>query len=837
MAVLINEYKKIQYLIDTLVLPFIKTNHPKWRNLILAYLEYLDANALNKALNFTDNAYSDTMYAELLDDFLKIYFKDVVDVNKFGLDDANKRLFISLSKLIGNLKATKTSFGFFFNSFTNFSIPSDTGDINVNDMTIELREMPEWWLQNNDPTRPYTYIFKIDNTEISNIKELIKEVHPAGFLQLFLFENTFEDFMNGYDCFELDIRWGVHYNGKYKYDGIQIIEGTSYPLLYNGGRTFSDDLNCAAEPRYFTTSGGPVFNFASVIQGPSFDFLSTAGITMAISSDLTSPGWFFGQSLSQSEIHSSTYDIANGAIFAGTASDAQIWKSTDGGATWTLKKDLSNESPAQSSVLSMEYDRTNDLLFAGTGLDGQIWKSADGGETWTLKKDFSNDPDAETQVQSITHDYLNDVLIATSGTNDALIYRSTDKGETWAVAKDLSAESPAQITASASAFDPSRDRLFVASGNDAQVWTSDDQGVTWTKRLDASDSYSSTRWARSLVYDSKNDVMVFGTANIGQIWTSVDGGINWVMKKQLDQEGDPQTQIWSLAYDPQHGVIYAGTENDSQIWISTDGGNTWSMDTDLGSVYARTITFDNYNRRMIAGRTGGQMWYKTYNPSETTPKDMSDDFQDYAATTQPAARWDTLINDGNGQCTGNWYSYNDSGGSGYSHDKVTLRHKKEFAVASNFDLQLDFNITTMTGVINTDGPTIQLGWETMQTGSRSNWVAIRNSNVGRVYSARTNFEAPSLNQSTSDNTGKLRITYQHYHPTEASRALVTVYYWNDALQRWEWNGDIAGYKIRGDRHTTDGARPFVHFELNGSGALNAYVDNFKVNYASEIEQS
>jgi hypothetical protein len=270
MSVLLNEYKKIQFMVDSLVLPFIKNQHPKWRELILTYLEFLDENALNKSMNITDNVDVNSMYSELLDEFLALYFKDVVDINKFGLNDDNKRLFISLSKLIGNLKSTKTSFGFFFNSFSDFSIPSDTGDISVTDMTIELKEMPEWWLENNDPTQPFTYVFRTNTPELANLKELIKQVHPAGWLQLFMFEVSFDDesgqgeYMNGYDCFELDVTHGNFYNGQYNYDGIMTIDGVPLTQYYGYGYTYADDLNCAETPRFFASNSSTVWGLRSL---------------------------------------------------------------------------------------------------------------------------------------------------------------------------------------------------------------------------------------------------------------------------------------------------------------------------------------------------------------------------------------------------------------------------------------------------------------------------------------------------------------------------------------------------------------------------------------------
>lgn len=293
MAVLVNEYKKIQYYVDALVLPFLKTQHPKWRDLIRVYLEYLDNNSLNKALNITDNVDVNTMYSELLDDFLDLYFKDVVDLNKFGLNDDNKRLFLALSKLIHNLKSTKTSFGFFFNSFTDFSIPTDTGDINVNDLVAELLEKPEWWLLNNDPTRPFTYIFKVNESDLTNIKELIAEVHPAGFLQLFLYEVHFEEFLRGYDCLEMSTRYGIYYNGKYYYDGIQMIDGVPEALLYHG-EFVVEDFICSGDdsigstvPNYFVIAADIESSITSDIE-QEYHIASNPGIVF----DITDPDIF-----------------------------------------------------------------------------------------------------------------------------------------------------------------------------------------------------------------------------------------------------------------------------------------------------------------------------------------------------------------------------------------------------------------------------------------------------------------------------------------------------------------------------------------------------------------
>lgn len=234
MDILTNEYKKLHYIVNSLVIPWIRSEYPQWLALITAYLKYLDMNALSKALSITNNTNAETIFTELLDDFLNLYFKDVIDLNKFGLNDDNKRLFISLARLLHNLKSTETSFGMFFGSFSNFSIPTDSGDINVNDLVVELLEDEDWWYLNNDPTRPFTYIFKINEVELTNLKLLIKEEHPAGWIQLFQYEVSFEDYIDGNEILELISRYLLRYDGKYTYNGIMIVDGVPLPLTYSG---------------------------------------------------------------------------------------------------------------------------------------------------------------------------------------------------------------------------------------------------------------------------------------------------------------------------------------------------------------------------------------------------------------------------------------------------------------------------------------------------------------------------------------------------------------------------------------------------------------------------
>ena len=111
-----------------------------------------------------------------------------------------------------------------------------------------------------------------------------------------------------------------------------------------------------------------------------------------------------------------------------------IWKTTDGGSTWTPKADLLINIAVNSMLLD---PRNTDTLYAGTGEgffngDGVrgagILKSTDGGETWT-------------QLPSTTGSdfFYVQKIVMSRGSSQRLyaatrtgVFRSTDGGGSWA---------------------------------------------------------------------------------------------------------------------------------------------------------------------------------------------------------------------------------------------------------------------------------------------------------------------------------------------------------------------------------------------------------------------
>lgn len=115
-----------------------------------------------------------------------------------------------------------------------------------------------------------------------------------------------------------------------------------------------------------------------------------------------------------------------------------IWKSTDGGASWSLSSNgLPRVAGAGSSyfdVLSLAMDPSNpDTLYASAHdpdtFESEIYKTTDGGANWTP----ANTGITSTDVRDILVDTDGHIYAAVAGRpgNPGGIYRSTDGGNSW----------------------------------------------------------------------------------------------------------------------------------------------------------------------------------------------------------------------------------------------------------------------------------------------------------------------------------------------------------------------------------------------------------------------
>lgn len=321
------------------------------------------------------------------------------------------------------------------------------------------------------------------------------------------------------------------------------------------------------------------------------------------------------------------------AAVAGTASDPKlyyigsagggVWKTDNGGTTWTA---VFAKQPV-AAIGAVTIDPTDEnTVWVGTGEanprndvtfgDG-VYKSTDGGKTWTdvgLHDVWS--------ISRILVDPKDPAHVIVGAFGDPFrdseargVYVTNDGGKTWSKTLYVGP----QTGAAELAMDPNDPAIVYASmwqfrrvpwtfhsgGPDDGIWRSEDGGKTWTRL--AGHGLPEGTMGRSAVAiapsDSKRIYAIIEAKN-GILWRSDDGGQNWSMVSDDTIVDQRPFYFTHLAVDPKdENKVYAVSE---MLAESKDGGKKFEA-------IARPVHVDyhaiwiapNDPDRIIVGEDGG----------------------------------------------------------------------------------------------------------------------------------------------------------------------------------------------------------------------------------------
>ena len=316
-------------------------------------------------------------------------------------------------------------------------------------------------------------------------------------------------------------------------------------------------------------------------------------------------------------------------IWAGSASGG-IWRSPDGGATWTAMDD---QLPTLAIGCVVTHNTNSNIIYLGTG-EGSfnadavygvgVLKSVDGGSTWNLTG-LSWDLSDNAAVNEMVMDPTNpDVLIAATRNG---VYRTNDAGVSWTNTLSFaSGHEDAKVVV----IDPANPQnVYVTLGypwgdQNNGIYKSTDNGATWTRLTNGLPATASDMGRASLtICESNPSVLYMGlsgsfdynSAALYGVYKTTDGGNNWV--QTANSPNFYNNQGWYdnvIAVDPDDpNVVYSGGVD---LYKSTDGGVNWSTITNGIHVDQHAIAIHPTNSNIVyAGNDGGM--YKTGNGGDS----------------------------------------------------------------------------------------------------------------------------------------------------------------------------------------------------------------------------
>ncbi|OGN01337.1 MAG: hypothetical protein A3G51_00570 [Candidatus Yanofskybacteria bacterium RIFCSPLOWO2_12_FULL_43_11b] len=188
-----------------------------------------------------------------------------------------------------------------------------------------------------------------------------------------------------------------------------------------------------------------------------------------------------------------------------------VWKSTDKGASWTKINDDYNGSETQNGA-QIARDGGNNLYIAEA--DEDIWYSADGGVNWT--KQAVNINGGVGNIGGFVG--VGSSLYAADAASD--VWKSTDSGINWTLVKDdyngTDGNGVSHMTASTTG------NLYIVDSQD--VWKSTDAGVSWTK---INNDYNGGETQNAVVMTINSSGHLFIAETDEDVWRSADDGVNW----------------------------------------------------------------------------------------------------------------------------------------------------------------------------------------------------------------------------------------------------------------------------------------------------------------------
>ena len=341
----------------------------------------------------------------------------------------------------------------------------------------------------------------------------------------------------------------------------------------------------------------------------------------------------------------SNSQIIYASIAASSGSLLGLYRTTNGGTTWTAQATTPNYLGSQGWYdNAVTVNTTDPNIVVVAGLD--LYVSTTGGTGLVQKSSWST-----SNSQNMTHADVH--RLAYNGTNlfcmsDGGVYKSTNNGNNWV---DLN-RTLSTLQYESADYDPANLLMLQGGCQDNNKQTSTNGGTDWNQRTTGDGGYTIVdpvtpnfvygQYVNGSIQRSANtgvsftditptgstgglfynpyemapgdhNTIVFGRADVWKTTNAqtASGGSGWTQIATTGVIGGSVSAIgisWTNT-----GKIYIGTSN-GRILVTTDNGANWSTQT--GFAYVSDFVVDNANDNICyatLGGTGGTHVLKTSN--------------------------------------------------------------------------------------------------------------------------------------------------------------------------------------------------------------------------------
>ncbi len=240
-----------------------------------------------------------------------------------------------------------------------------------------------------------------------------------------------------------------------------------------------------------------------------------------------------------------------------------VFKTIDGGQTWTRVLYVDDDTGATDLVMDPEdpqtlyaalYQRQRTAWgFNGGGAGSGIFRSRDGGTTWTrLVNGLPAGDKGRIGLDIFRRDPRVVFAVVEAAGRDSGVYRSADRGETW---QQWSTLNPRPMYFSQIRADPKDANRVYLLGSNRGFYISDDGGKTFADVFSAVHSEDHALWIDP---DDTNHLIVGGDGGVSISW---DRGQTWLFRDNL-----PIGQFYEISADMQDPYVVCGGLQDNGHW-------------------------------------------------------------------------------------------------------------------------------------------------------------------------------------------------------------------------------------------------------------------------------